>query len=121
MPITTDAIKFSNIIKRKSLPDMITLFDKGFDIKSSSSTFWTDFPKFIKFFNKKAIKAYRLLSILNPLGFGNSNNSDITKNDDLLVFGTYNPSLFTLSKRTKPFKISQKYNPVCLCYKSFLN
>ena len=39
--------------------DMIKIFEDGFDIKKTS--FFQDFPKFMKVFNHKTSKAMRLL------------------------------------------------------------
>ena len=39
-------VTFENVVKRKSLMDMIKIFEDGFDIKKT--TFFRDFPKFMK-------------------------------------------------------------------------
>ena len=99
---------FEHITKRKSLLDMLRIFEDGFDI--TKTTFFIDYPKFYKIFNQKTIKALQLLSHTIQYGFADENDVKTSS------FGIYDPKMYKLMEKRIPkdIPIDADQHPVLL-------
>ena len=86
-------LTFINAVKRRSLTDMIKIFEDGIDI--STVPFYGEYPKFMTNFTQKASKAMQLLSVLVPLGFV----ADQKLNKIKEAVGLYDKSRYDLVER----------------------